>query len=55
MLTNLDVDGVTARYYEEEIRRGKVFVSVDSRKAEGVLADALRILQQCGGHTARRD
>ena len=52
MLTDHDVDGVHARYYEEEIRRGKVFVSVDTRHAAGGPADALQILKQRGGRTA---
>jgi len=52
MLTDHDVDGVHARYYEEEIRRGKVFVSVDMRNADSRPADALQILKQRGGRTA---
>jgi hypothetical protein len=33
MLTDHDVDGVSASYYQEQIRRGKIFVSVDVRDA----------------------
>lgn len=52
MLTDHDVDGVHARYYEEEIRRGKVFVSVDTRAAGCESAVALQVLKQRGGRTA---
>jgi len=52
MLTDHDVDGVEARYYEEQIRRGKVLVAVDTRSATGMADEALRILKQRGGRTA---
>jgi hypothetical protein len=55
MLTDHDVDGVAARYYEEEIRRGKVFVSVDTRSAGTTHADILQILKRCGGRSAIRN
>lgn len=34
MLTDKDVDGREANYYEKQIRRGRVFVTVDSRQVE---------------------
>jgi len=52
MLTDHDVDGVAARYYEEEIQRGKVFVSVDTRGTSGTLDAAVRILKENRGRTA---
>lgn len=44
MLTDHDVDDVAAAYYEQQIRRGKIFVSVDTRKAKGQREIARRIL-----------
>ena len=31
MLTDHDVDGISATYYQEQVRKGKIFVSVDAR------------------------
>lgn len=53
MLTDHDVDGREANYYERQIRRGRVFVSVDTRIAEGQADLARRILKECGGETAK--
>ncbi|MDE2412034.1 MAG: hypothetical protein KGM18_09705 [Sphingomonadales bacterium] len=53
MLTDHDVDGREANYYERQIRRGRVFVSVDTRIAEGQADEARRILMERGGQTAR--
>lgn len=52
MLTDHDVDGREANYFEKQIRRGKVFVSVDTRIAEGQHETAKRILMRNGGHAA---
>jgi hypothetical protein len=48
MLTDHDVDGV-AEYYDEEIRRGKVLVVVDTLGAPSRHREALEILIQHGG------
>lgn len=51
MLTDHDVDGVLAAYYDRQIQRGKVFVSIDA-EAEGVDAElARRTLAEHGGQT----
>jgi hypothetical protein len=52
MLTDHDVDGREANYFERQIRRGKVFVSVDTRIAEGQRESARQILMQNGGLAA---
>lgn len=44
MLTDHDVDGVSAAYYEQHISRGMIFVSVDTRIARGQRAIARRVL-----------
>jgi hypothetical protein len=49
MLTDHDVDGVSATYYEQQIQRGKIFVSVDLRVAEGMEDIARQVLTQSGG------
>ena len=41
MLTDKDVDGRGANYYEGQIRRGRVFVSVDSRLVPTQARDAI--------------
>jgi hypothetical protein len=51
MLTDHDVDGVSATYYQQEIRRGKIFVSVDMRIAEGQVGVVRQVLKQNGGRT----
>lgn len=52
MLTDHDVDGREANYYERQIRRGRVFVSVDTRIARGQAEAARRVLMASGGKTA---
>jgi hypothetical protein len=52
MLTDHDVDGATATYFEQQIRRGRIFVLVDMRVAEGSREVAERILTHNGGGTA---
>lgn len=54
MLTDHDVDGVSASFYEMEIRRGKVFVSIDKRIADEKADQALQILKKFGGRSASR-
>ena len=54
MLTDHDVDGRDADYYEEHISQGSVFVSVDTRQAEGKAEAARDILYRNGGHSAAR-
>lgn len=54
MLTDHDVEGRDAEYYEEHIHRGGVFVSVDTRAAEGQTETVRDILHRFGGHSASR-
>jgi hypothetical protein len=54
MLGDHEVEGRDAEYYEEHINRGGVFVSVDTRRAEGTADTAQVILERCGGHSAAR-
>lgn len=49
MLTDHDVDGVMAEYYDRQIKRGKVFVSVDEQKTAVGREFIERILEQFGG------
>ena len=53
MLTDHDVDGVSATYYQQQIQRGKIFVSVDTRIAKGQRDTARLIMRQCGGRAPR--
>lgn len=53
MLTDHDVDGREANYYERQIKRGRVFVSVDTRIAEGQADVVRQILKERGGDTAK--
>ena len=51
MLTDHDVDGVSATLFEREIRRGKVFLSVNT-EIDGVDAGLVRkVFAAQGGHT----
>jgi len=52
MLSDHEVEGRDAEYYEEHISRGATFVSVDTRLAEGTAESAQIILERCGGHSA---
>lgn len=52
MLTDHDVDGRDAEYFEERIQSGGTFVSVDTRQAEGQAETVREILMRCGGHNA---
>lgn len=51
MLTDHDVDGVVAAFYEEQILRGKIFVSVDMRVAKIGSRSVKKMLEQ---HSGRR-
>jgi hypothetical protein len=54
LLTDHGVSDDDARYYEEHINRGGIFVSVDTDNA-GVDAESARnILYRAGGHSASR-
>jgi Heat induced stress protein YflT domain len=52
MLSDHEVEGREAEYYEEQIGRGGIFVSVDTRLSEGRAESAQIILERCGGHSA---
>jgi hypothetical protein len=52
MLTDFDVEGRAARFYEREVKRGKVFVSVDTRIAPGKTEVVHRLLSIMGGKSA---
>lgn len=52
MLGDHDVEGRDAEYYEEHINRGGIFVSVDTRRAEGTSETTRDILRSHGGHSA---
>lgn len=54
MLTDHDVEGRDAEYFEEHIQDGGVFVSVDTRQADGQSEIAQEILDRAGGHSASR-
>lgn len=53
MLTDHDVDGVAAEFYDRQIKRGKVFLSLDVRIAQIDRARALEILREHNGHSAQ--
>lgn len=46
MLTDKDVDGREANYYEKQIRRGRVFVTVDSRMVAAGIEPISAIFKQ---------
>ena len=52
MLSDHEVEGRDAEYYEEHISRGGIFVSVDTRLVEGTAESVQIILERCGGHSA---
>jgi len=54
MLTDHDVDGVAAAYYDEQARNGRIFVSVDTRMAASQREIAREILRQHGGRAWSR-
>ena len=54
MLDDHDVEGIAANHFEQQIRRGKVFVSVDVRETEGGRKQARDILNANGGKSVSR-
>ena len=52
MLSDHDVDGIEIGFYEQEIRRGKVFVSVDTRKCEDCREEVTELFARMGGKSA---
>jgi len=52
MLTDHDVDGVSAAQYEAQIKRGKIFLSVDTGDAGDVRDCAISVFQRLGGRGA---
>ncbi len=54
MLTDYDVDSVSAIYCQQQVKRGKIFVSVDTRIAQGQGRYAKEMLRQLGGRTTVR-
>jgi hypothetical protein len=52
MLTDHDVDGVSAEFYDRQIKRGKVFVSVDTRETQTSREKCLEILSSKGGESS---
>jgi len=54
MLSDHDVDGVAAAFYEQQIKRGKVFVAVDTRELEMPDRDIRQILGKAGGKISVR-
>lgn len=54
MLTDSDVDGVAATFYEQQIRRGKIFLSVDIRIAKDQRETVRKIMTRHGGRTVTR-
>lgn len=54
MLSDHDVERRDAEYYEEQIQRGGIFVSVDTREADVDAERAREILYRSGGHSASR-
>ncbi len=55
MLTDHDVDGVSASYYDREIQRGKIFLSVDTRIAKQSRDVVHEIFVQHGGQAAKHN
>ena len=52
MLTDHDVDGVSASFYDKEIQRGKIFLSVDTDLAQIDRDKVLQVFARHGGQTA---
>ncbi|MFZ9396398.1 MAG: hypothetical protein ACO25F_10110 [Erythrobacter sp.] len=55
MLTDHDVDGVSAEFFDRQIKRGKVFVSVDTRVEGATRERASAILHEHGGQGTLAD
>lgn len=52
MLTDHDVDGVSASFYEQQIRRGKIFMAVDTEIAANQDDVIRRVFRECEGRTS---
>jgi hypothetical protein len=52
MLSDHDVDGVSATYYQQQVRRGKIFVSVDTRIAKDQDEVVRRVIRLNGGRAS---
>lgn len=52
MLTDHDVDGVSAAQYEAQIKRGKIFLSVDTGEAGDIRERVISLFQRLGGRAA---
>ncbi|MEP5937477.1 MAG: hypothetical protein ABJ239_04050 [Erythrobacter sp.] len=52
MLTDHDVDGVSATFYDEQIQRGRVFVSVDTQGDTSLAASVCEVFERHGGRTS---
>ena len=49
MLSDRDVDGVAANHLEEQLRRGRIFVTVDTQACEVMKDKVGRLLETTGG------
>jgi hypothetical protein len=54
LLTHHEIEVEDASYYEERVRSGSFFVSVDTRKSVVEAEKANEILGRCGGHSLSR-
>lgn len=54
MLTDHDVDGVSANYYQLQIKRGRIFVTVDKRKTDCDAGTITEIMKANHGKTTKR-
>lgn len=52
MLTDHDVDGVSAAFYDDQIQRGRVFVSVDTQGNSALAATVHDVFERHGGRTS---
>lgn len=52
MLTDHDVDGVSAAFYDEQIQRGRVFVSVDTQGSQRLGKIVQEVFERHGGRNA---
>ncbi len=50
MLTDLDVDDIATKFFEQQVRSGKVFVTVDLRSTPGRREQVCSTLRRNGGH-----
>ncbi|MBX7540394.1 hypothetical protein [Qipengyuania sphaerica] len=55
MLTDHDVDGVSATLYEREIKKGKIFLSVNTEHEDIDPEQVRRLLDSQGGHRPAED